>query len=495
MRAPLRELLGRALGAFECHADEVALGHLLEAWRHSRDARIASLVEGLSERLTRRLSPLDCGPGSESMNWRRPLDLPRLLASLREGADRGYPGSLRRALRGFREWPEDPRFTSVLLEIVRMPIATDVGVPDVLCELLAHVRDPRVLAPLREVHAGLPPGNDFAARLDAVIQRILPKVGPPLDEESTRLCEEWETAFCAREDSEARSGPVREALLARVYADPEDVSARLVLADHLLEQGDPLGEFITQQCAPQPDEARIQDLLKEHQLQWEAPLGASVVRGFVQFERGLPVAVLMDHSRGEPLPEPGPGWSTVREVGWSMATYPGAEVEAWLSHPHLRNVMSLRSLDAEMARGLGSRPLGLSHLDVSGPLVEKAPDLFTRLDGLPRLTHVLVYNAAPEDVRLCATSRLASRLVRFEARGTVAWALIVMVRKQLPVLAKLFSAEGVPPLAHAIQGASGFGIRALHIHVECRLTTSDRRHLQDAASLYERVEWSREGPG
>ncbi|QSQ21898.1 hypothetical protein JY651_43260 [Pyxidicoccus parkwayensis] len=129
-----RDLLVRALAAFERHAEEESLGQLLEAWRHSRDARLASLAERLSARLVDGLSPLDCGPGSASMHWRRPLDLPRLLASLREGADRGYPGSLRRALRGFREWPEDPRFTPVLLEIVRMPIATDVGVPDVLCD-------------------------------------------------------------------------------------------------------------------------------------------------------------------------------------------------------------------------------------------------------------------------------------------------------------------------------------------------------------------------
>ncbi|WP_163991324.1 TIGR02996 domain-containing protein [Pyxidicoccus caerfyrddinensis] len=488
MSDTLRDLLGRALEAFERHAEEEALGRLLEAWRHARDSHIAALVERLSERLTRGLSPLDCEPGSSTMLEHRPLDLPRLLVTVQEGADRGFPGSLRKSLRAFREWPADPRFTPVLLDISRMPVAGDLGVPDVLCGLLEEVRDPRTLEPLREVRAGLPPGSELSTRLEAVIQRLLARPGLPLDEEASRLCEELEEALFERGAAEVRSAPIRESLLARVYEDPEDLEARMVLADHLLEQGDPLGELITLQCASQPDEARIEELLAAHRLRWEAPLGPSIVRGGTRFERGFPRAVQMNPWWREPLPEAAPGWATVQEIDWARAMLP--DMAAWLAHPHLRNVRVLWHVEAELARGLGERGLGVRQLGVMGPVVDNAPELFTRLDGLPHLTRLLVEDSDPEDVRLCVKSRLASRLERFEARGTVGWALVLMLRKDLPVLAKLLGEEGVRPLARAIQHAAGFGIRKLHIRVECRLTAPDRKLLGAAASVYERVEWS-----
>ena len=487
MRETLRDLLGRAQEAFERHAEEESLVRLLDAWRLARDSRIAALVERLSERLTRGLPPLDCEPGSATMQERRPLDLPRLLVTVREGADRGFPGALRQSLRAFRDWPEDPRFTPVLLAISRMPVASDVGVPDVLCGLLEQVRDPRALEPLRELRASLPAGLDYLMRLEAVIQRLLARPGAPLDAEASLLCGELEEALEGREASEVRSAPLRESLLARVYADADDVSARMVLADHLLEQGDPLGELITLQCGPQPDEARIEELLAAHRHRWEAPLGPAIMRGSVRFERGFPVAVQMNPWWREPLPEANSCWSTVREIDWARAMLP--DMAAWLSHPHLRNVWAMRHVEAELARGLGERGLGLRRLGVTGAVVENAPDLFTRLDALPHLTRLLLEDADPEDVRLCAKSRLASRLEHFAARGPVGWALVVMPGRDPPVLAKLLDAESVRPLARVIQGAAGFHFRALLLLVECRLTAPGRKLLAEAASAYERVEW------
>jgi uncharacterized protein (TIGR02996 family) len=484
----LRDLLGRALEAFERYVEEEALGHLLEAWRQARDARLTALVERLSERLTRGLSPLECEPGSSTMVEFRPQDLPRLLVTLREGAVEGFPDSLRVALRAFCVWPVDPRFTPVLLDIFRMPVAGDLEVTDALCALLEEVRDPRALEPLRALREGLPRDSELSTRLEVVIQRLLARPGVPLDEEASRLCGELEEALSEREAAELRSAPLRESLLARVYADPEDLEARMVLADHLLGQGDPRGELITLQCNSQPDEARIEDLLATHRLRWEAPLGPATVRGTTRFERGFPTAVLMNPLWGAPLPEAGPCWATVREIDWVRAMLP--DMAAWLAHPHLRNVRVLWHVDAQLARGLCARGLGVRQLGVKGSITENAPELFNHLDGLPQLTRLLLEDSDPGDVRLCATSRLASRLERFEARGAVGWALVVMLRKDLPVLAKLFGKDGVRPLARAIRYAAGFGIRALHIRVECRLTPPNRRLLGAAASSYERVEWS-----
>jgi uncharacterized protein (TIGR02996 family) len=484
----LRVLLGRALEAFERYAEEEVLGRLLEAWRQARDARLAALVERLSERLMRGLSPLDCEPGSSPMVECRPQDLPRLLVTLREGAVSGVPGALRLALRAFCVWPGDPRFTPVLLDLFRLPVAGDIDVSDVLCALLEEVRDLRALEPLRALREGLPRDSELSTQLEVVIQRLLAKPGRPLDEEASRLCGELEEALSEREAAELQSAPLRESLLSRVHADPEDLEARMVLADHLLEQGNPRGELITLQCHSQPDEARIEDLLAAHRLRWEAPLGPAIVRGTTRFERGFPMAVLMNPLWGQPLPEAGPCWATVREIDWVRAMLP--DMAAWLAHPHLRNVRVLWHVDVELARALGKRGLGVRQLGVTGSVSERAPELFTGLDGLPQLTRLLLEDSAPGDVRLCAESRLASRLERFEARGAVGWSLVVMPRKDLPVLAKLFGKDGVRPLARAIQYAAGFGIRALHIRLECRLTTPNRRLLRAAASVYERVEWS-----
>jgi uncharacterized protein (TIGR02996 family) len=482
----LQELLRRAGEAFGRHSETEALEHLLEAWRHQRDAQLAALVERLSQRLTRGLSPLECEPGSSTMRECRVLDLPRLLVSVREGAERGFGGSVRRSLLGLQQWPADPRFTPVLLAIARMSIASDVGVPEVLFALLEQVGDPRALEPLRELRRGLASGVARAARLDAILQRI-PHPGPPLEAKAARLCEALEEALTEREEAEARSAPVREALLARVYEDPDDVAARMVLADHLLEQGDPLGELITQQCQPQPDAARVEPLLKAHRARWEAPLGPFVVRGGTRFERGFPVAVQLDMWWRELLPEPGPSWSTVREIDWATAMFP--DVPAWLAHPHLRHVTVLRRLDAELARGLGARGLSLRVLGLRGPVSKKCPDLFSRLAGLTHLKFVRVEDADPRDVALCAKSPLVSRLERFEAEYEGGWALTVRPEQPVPFRATLEHADSASALAEALQGAMGFGAGTLALRVE-HGTAVSRRLLEAAAKGYARVEWS-----
>ncbi|MFP2924016.1 TIGR02996 domain-containing protein [Pyxidicoccus sp. 3LG] len=484
----MNELLGRAEEAFSRHAEEEALQHLLEAWRSSRAEHIAALVERLSKRLTAGLSPLDCEPGSFIMLERRPLNLTRLLASVLEGADRGFPGALRQSLRAFKSWPADPRFTPVLLAITRMPVASDLGVPDVLYELIDAVGDPRAVDPLLELRAGLVPGTDAVRRLDTVVQHLDPARFPPLDAEASRRCEELEDALSTREASEARSASTREALLARVYADPEDIPARMVLADHLMEHGDPLGEFITLQCAPQVDAARIEQLLEANRSRWVDPFGPSVLggKGSVHFARGLPAIVRMNTWGRELLIEPGPCWQTVRDIDWAHGVF--RDVAEWLAHPHLRNVRGLWNMDAEMALGLGSRPLAVRSLSLLGPVSERAPKLFVRLSELPSLERLRVQNASPDDVRLCAGSRLASRLVDFEAEWEGAWALRVKPRHDLPVLATLETEEGAEPLSRAIRGAAGFGTRALRIQV-MRGTWRSRKQLEEAVFGYTKVEW------
>lgn len=487
MSAALSDLLARAAEAFDRHEEEECLRRLLNAWRQARAGRLAVLVERLSQRLTAGMSPLECEPGSATMLKCRPLDLPRLLASVLEGADRGYPGALGQSLRAFRRWPADPRFTPVLLAIARMPVAHDVHIPDELCRLLEDQRDPRVLEPLEALRAGLGTGSMLGGRLGLCLQALSRHVPPPLDAEDAALCDALDEALAAREESEAGRVAMREELLARVYADPEDLTARMVLADFLLEGGDPLGELITLQCMPRADEARIEYLLNEHRLRWEAPLGPHVERECTRFERGFPVSVRMRKHWGERLPEPAPCWSTVREIDWAGAVFP--DVGKWLAHPHLKGVTTLRRMDPELAEELGTRAHPVKQLGVVGPVSQKSPQLFSRLGALPNLTRLLVQEAGPEDVHLCAASPLALRLERFEARLTGTWSLVAAPAKEVPLRATLMSARGTELLARAIRGAAGFGTRALRIRLEDREAPGGRGLLESAASAYAKVEW------
>lgn len=111
------------------------------------------------------------------------------------------------------------------------------------------------------------------------------------------------TTATAAAPSDLSKSPVLQAVL----DDPDDDAARLVLADWLLERGDPRGEFIQIQCAlgarllgargarsillrETPREAlvvRERELLKKYQAVWLAPIRAFVRtwnwrRGFVE---------------------------------------------------------------------------------------------------------------------------------------------------------------------------------------------------------------------
>ena len=86
---------------------------------------------------------------------------------------------------------------------------------------------------------------------------------------------------------------VLDALYAAVHADPSDDGPRQVLADALLERGDPRGELIALQLARARGEptvaARETALLREHASEWAGELARA---GTVVFERGFPARLV-----------------------------------------------------------------------------------------------------------------------------------------------------------------------------------------------------------
>jgi uncharacterized protein (TIGR02996 family) len=80
-----------------------------------------------------------------------------------------------------------------------------------------------------------------------------------------------------------------DALLAKIFADPDADEPRLVYADWLIEKGDPRGEFIRLQIADDLSLAQKKNtLLKKHEKAWLAPIREHVrtwrwQRGFVSW--------------------------------------------------------------------------------------------------------------------------------------------------------------------------------------------------------------------
>lgn len=123
----------------------------------------------------------------------------------------------------------------------------------------------------------------------------------------------------------------RRAFIEAIREDPEEDFPRLVFADWLDEQGDPLGEFIRVECelaslseADDPGrhavlKARDEELLKAHKKTWAGEIDKAVKAGIVdgyRFERGLVEQLSMEADafieHGERLVDQAPGLVTLR---------------------------------------------------------------------------------------------------------------------------------------------------------------------------------------
>lgn len=156
-----------------------------------------------------------------------------------------------------------------------------------------------------------------------------------------------------------------DVLLDRVLADPQDLGARMVYGDALVEANDPRGELVIAQCTlasagidrvadlvdaeiPEAELARlagiqrrVQQLVARHQRKWLAPLelpdGA-----WVRFRRGMPESITI--RKGEPA---------VPLLERLVKLTPIGELE-------------LRSQNAQTLREIGAMPLvGLRALDLT----------------------------------------------------------------------------------------------------------------------------------
>ncbi|AGC41506.1 hypothetical protein MYSTI_00147 [Myxococcus stipitatus DSM 14675] len=505
--------LERAEDALARNDGEGALGHLLEAWKECRAAPLIALIQRLSDHLVADLTPLN---ESMALYWhaqgRHVMDLPRVLKTLLSAVTRHrapLPGGTLDWLR--RLFPADPRMVPVVLASARFLKGEQEEALRMHNAVLIYVEPPYDVEPLRELRARLPRNlGREAERLDTVIRRGEGWEPPVLGAGAQERCEVLVAAVEARIAVKARSSVTREALLARVYASPEDDAARRVLADVLLEEGDPLGEFISLQLASEPDTERMERLLELNRARWEMPLGPGLDPKGTRFERGFPVSVLMNTAD---IPEPPAAWGTVEEVRWSYSgVTSGGQM---LNSPVLRQVKSLRGvggnsvceLKAPSASALQRLSLGTT----------EGKGLVEVLAALPRLRWLDVSGGEPEFVARCLESSLASTLECFEAHGRVMhihplalgpaqskWSLSLERDAEVPVTLVLEDVRDVEALVPVLRAARRFSSQALRVRLcfewglgqthdsgaeVSALFARGRAMLEAAASAYSRVLW------
>lgn len=202
-------------------------------------------------------------------------------------------------------------------------------------------------------------------------------------------------------------------LLALVYADPDDVAARHVLADALLERGDPRGEHIALTLADDPSGAareRADALLREHHRSWLGPLARVVPWGAASFDAGFPdrVAAFFPEERDLAWVADAAGWQTVR----SLTFLPRSRE---IVRPTMKNLRSIGPIRGEGIIDIGSSDVAFAIERLVLRPLDGAIEVLAEADvaeRLPRLATLVVVDAStsPDDLVPLLAAPLGARL-------------------------------------------------------------------------------------
>jgi uncharacterized protein (TIGR02996 family) len=245
---------------------EASLTQLLDRWRRSRSPALADEIERIEL-------------------------LPPFLGSLRSRRI----NELRERLEALGRRKPDPRVARALVELVRdAPYTSRSSRPmwDDVFELIVAIGDPRAHVWLDGVMAGaniLEVQRKWLARRAAATRAKIP---------------------APSEDVKPLARPQRpEDLLAAVYANPDDDAPRMVLADALIERGDPVGELIALQLRGKKAS------WKPHAKRWLGDLHRFVYADFVMRRGFLAEATLRIRTTEEQVRARDlPGWATLEKI-------------------------------------------------------------------------------------------------------------------------------------------------------------------------------------
>lgn len=251
----------------------------------------------------------------------KPADRGPLIATLFEGK----LAEIERKLAAIETW-RDPRLSAALERVIReVPWSSNTSrsMWTKVFTLVERSRDPRFVKIAAEAPASWTIRSAQRTHLLAQLERAvegLPKTHVEL------TADEAEAIFADEREAHAAPRPVAVkqkagADFAAIYARPDDDAPRHVLADALLEAGDPRGEFVQLQLMAKrspADEKKMKALLKAHGKQWLTPFGTALGVEVV-WRRGFPAEGLVkfrnqaDADRFGGLAE----WATFEALQWS----------------------------------------------------------------------------------------------------------------------------------------------------------------------------------
>lgn len=444
------DALARALDAAKEGRLEEALDALLEAWRKSKVPALADAIDEVSAVLTTREPPVRAsGPKSATKVWHatvdsyRPAALGRLLESVAKGSD--SPERLGK----LDQLREDPRLSGAVCRWLRDPPVRGKGRGEFFAmalALLARMDDVRarpllqeLTTPEAQVGAIRVAGLSNWKRLCEVAREIAAlRVREPTPDETALLAGLRKALGAGRDQA---LDPA--ALLAQVYARPEDDGVRAVLSDALLERGDPRGEFVALQLARQatgePPSTRERALADHWGRAWLGAIEPYVMRGGTVFERGFVARCRL--AGGLAQAARCPEWATVTHLDAFWAgRFAGGSGALLLSggFKSLRHVTGVGREDLAAVLRAGPLPwrtlgLGLERWSDSGALATADPKALPELRAL----ELRAASGPISDLDLERVTRLARRfpslteLAVDAPRSTAAGLLAGLVRSAL----------------------------------------------------------------
>ncbi|MBA2542529.1 MAG: hypothetical protein H0V17_23000 [Deltaproteobacteria bacterium] len=266
--------------------------------------------------------------------------------------------------------PDDPRTTVFLISMLskaNWPGSSAKEIWETVCDKLIALQDRRAIEPLRAM-AATPPYFQGAAftkwcveQIAATADRLAKQKARPDDAATNKLADAQLATPPKLGWFATRSTAGADALLAKVWAAPDDLPLRSVIGDALQELEDPWGELIALQMAAKSDSPRIKELLKTHGARFTGPLVHVSSRSSMTFEHGFLASCTVDRQMvGRRHWEDvvvAPHWATVRHVAFGpWGKTPRWWFKDWLHKSNLASLREIQIVNVTLTRVSASGP-------------------------------------------------------------------------------------------------------------------------------------------